>query len=45
VANIGDYASTYAGFDWETPKGFNFGRDVVDRWAAQAGHDLARNER
>jgi acyl-coenzyme A synthetase/AMP-(fatty) acid ligase len=35
VANIGDYAGTYAGFDWETPERFNFGRDVVDRWAAQ----------
>jgi acyl-coenzyme A synthetase/AMP-(fatty) acid ligase len=35
VANIGDYAVTYASFDWETPERFNFGRDVVDRWAAQ----------
>ncbi len=35
MANIGDYASTYANFDWETPERFNFGRDVVDRWAAQ----------
>jgi acyl-coenzyme A synthetase/AMP-(fatty) acid ligase len=35
VANIGDYEKTYAGFDWETPERFNFGRDVVDRWAAQ----------
>jgi acyl-coenzyme A synthetase/AMP-(fatty) acid ligase len=32
VANIGDYASTYAGFEWETPERFNFGRDVVDGW-------------
>jgi hypothetical protein len=30
-----DYAGTYARFDWETPERFNFGRDVVDRWAAQ----------
>jgi hypothetical protein len=30
VANAGDYASTYASFEWETPERFNFGRDVVD---------------
>jgi len=35
VANIADYEKTYAGFDWKTPERFNFGRDVVDRWAAQ----------
>jgi acyl-coenzyme A synthetase/AMP-(fatty) acid ligase len=35
MANIGDYERTYADFDWETPERFNFGRDVVDRWAAQ----------
>jgi acyl-coenzyme A synthetase/AMP-(fatty) acid ligase len=35
VANIGDYEKTYASFDWETPERFNFGRDVVDRWATQ----------
>jgi acyl-coenzyme A synthetase/AMP-(fatty) acid ligase len=35
VTNIGDYEKTYASFDWETPDRFNFGRDVVDRWAAQ----------
>src|SRR5215210_1077718 len=35
LANIGDYESTYANFDWKTPERFNFGRDVVDRWAAQ----------
>ncbi|HET7271160.1 MAG TPA: AMP-binding protein [Rubrobacter sp.] len=35
MANIGDYEKTYADFDWETPERFNFGRDVVDRWAAQ----------
>jgi acetyl-CoA synthetase/medium-chain acyl-CoA synthetase len=33
VANIGDYATTYANFEWEMPESFNFGRDVVDRWA------------
>jgi len=32
VANIGDYATTYERFDWETPDRFNFGRDVVDEW-------------
>src|SRR5829696_1707109 len=32
VANIGDYATTYERFDWETPERFNFGRDVVDGW-------------
>jgi hypothetical protein len=35
MSNIGDYEKTYADFDWETPERFNFGRDVVDRWAAQ----------
>ena len=35
MTNIGDYEKTYADFDWETPERFNFGRDVVDRWAAQ----------
>ena len=33
MANIGDYATTYANFEWEMPESFNFGRDVVDRWA------------
>src|SRR5919202_6620905 len=32
VANIGDYATTYESFEWETPERFNFGRDVVDSW-------------
>jgi acyl-coenzyme A synthetase/AMP-(fatty) acid ligase len=32
VANIGDYETTYADFEWETPERFNFGRDVVDAW-------------
>src|ERR687893_1912094 len=35
MTNVGDYADTYASFDWRTPERFNFGRDVVDRWAAQ----------
>jgi acyl-coenzyme A synthetase/AMP-(fatty) acid ligase len=35
VTNIMDYEKTYANFDWKTPERFNFGRDVVDRWAAQ----------
>ncbi len=35
VANIGDYEATRASFDWQTPERFNFGRDVVDRWAAE----------
>ena len=34
MANVGEYASTYANFDWETPERFNFGRDVVDGWYA-----------
>ena len=32
MSNIGDYASTYANFEWEVPERFNFGRDVVDEW-------------
>ena len=35
MANIGDYGKTHAQFRWETPERFNFGRDVVDRWAEQ----------
>jgi len=35
VSNIGDYARTYADFEWETPDRFNFGRDVVDKWAEE----------
>ena len=34
MANIGDYGSTYREFRWETAVRFNFGRDVVDKWAA-----------
>lgn len=32
---MGDYEETHATFRWETPERFNFGRDVVDRWAAE----------
>ncbi len=35
MANVVDYATTYARFEWETPERFNFGRDVVDKWAAE----------
>src|SRR5215213_5574338 len=35
MPNIGDYETTYANFEWETPEKFNFGRDVVDRWAEE----------
>lgn len=35
MANIGDYEATYANFKWETPEKFNFGRDIVDRWAEE----------
>ena len=35
LANIGDYETTYAGFAWDTPTRFNFGRDVVDGWAGE----------
>jgi acyl-coenzyme A synthetase/AMP-(fatty) acid ligase len=35
VTNIGDYEKTRASFRWETPDRFNFGRDIVDRWAAE----------
>ncbi len=35
MANIGDYEKTRASFEWETPERFNFGRDVVDRWAEE----------
>jgi acetyl-CoA synthetase/medium-chain acyl-CoA synthetase len=35
MSNIGDYETTYAQFEWETPERFNFGRDVVDKWAEE----------
>ena len=35
MANIGDYETTYAQFEWAVPERFNFGRDVVDRWAEE----------
>lgn len=35
MPNIGDYETTYANFEWETPEKFNFGRDVVDRWSEE----------
>src|ERR687885_2433878 len=36
MPNIGDYETTYAQFEWETPERFNFGRDVVDKWAEES---------
>ena len=35
MPNIGDYRKTYDAFSWDTPERFNFGRDVVDRWAEE----------
>ena len=35
MANIGDYETTYANFEWGIPEKFNFGRDVVDHWAQE----------
>ena len=35
MPNIGDYETTYAQFEWKTPERFNFGRDVVDKWAEE----------
>ena len=29
------YASICAGFRWQVPETFNFGADVVDRWARE----------
>lgn len=33
MANMTDYAATHAAFAWDVPETFNFGTDVVDRWA------------
>ena len=30
--NMQDYQETYAAFQWERPKKYNFARDVIDRW-------------
>ncbi|MBA2694240.1 MAG: AMP-binding protein [Rubrobacter sp.] len=35
MSNIGNYERTYAGFEWETPDKFNFGRDVIDGWPSE----------
>ncbi len=42
VANIGDYETTRAGFRWEMPERFNFGRDVIDRCAVVPAPDEDR---
>ena len=51
MANIGDYETTYANFEWGTPERFNFGRDVVDAlpedqsamiWLGEDGDELCR---
>jgi acyl-coenzyme A synthetase/AMP-(fatty) acid ligase len=33
-----DYRETYQSFRWEVPTHFNFGADVVDRWADNPDH-------
>jgi acyl-coenzyme A synthetase/AMP-(fatty) acid ligase len=33
MGNIGDYPETRKNFQWNVPENFNFGRDVVDRYA------------
>jgi acyl-coenzyme A synthetase/AMP-(fatty) acid ligase len=35
MANMTDYAQEWAGFSLEVPDTFNFGTDVVDKWAAE----------
>ena len=32
---MSDYAATHAEFQWEIPKTFNFGTDVIDHWAEE----------
>lgn len=34
--HIGDYEATYASYRWERPARYNFARDDIDRWAANA---------
>ncbi len=36
-----DYDAAYRAFHWELPSHFNFGIDVVDRWAAERPDHLA----
>ncbi len=36
-----DYDEAYAGFRWEIPSHFNFGSDVIDRWAQERPDHLA----
>lgn len=36
-----DYDACYADFRWQLPRHFNFGTDVVDRWAAERPDHLA----
>ena len=33
IADMKDYSETYNAFELEVPEYFNFGFDVVDRWA------------
>lgn len=35
MSNIGEYEATCKSFVWETPRRFNFGRDVIDRHDAE----------
>src|SRR5882724_9254019 len=36
VPAVRDYASVRSGFDWDVPDEFNFGADVIDRWAQES---------
>ena len=41
MPNMTDYAATKATFHLEVPEEYNFTRDVIDRWAAQAPEKIA----
>ncbi|MGC9436128.1 MAG: AMP-binding protein [Methanomicrobiales archaeon] len=41
VANIGPYEETYRNFRITVPEYFNFGFDVIDRWAAKDRNKIA----
>ncbi len=34
MGNLGNYGEARRDFQWNVPEDFNFGRDVVDRYAA-----------
>jgi acyl-coenzyme A synthetase/AMP-(fatty) acid ligase len=41
MANMTDYDAERANYTWAAPTNFNFAGDVIDKWAAEDGNNLA----